>query len=87
MRETAKQGAQVVLLLELFELPYFWCEQDVAHFQQAQPFENTATVAYFSSLAAELKVVLPVSFFERAGSVCYNRLLWLMPMGRCWADR
>lgn len=82
VREAAKQGAQLVLLPELFELPYFCTEQDAAHFQHAQPFENNATIAHFSSLAAELKVVLPVSFFERAGSVCYNTVAMIDANGQ-----
>jgi len=72
VREAANLGAQVVLLPELFELPYFCTEQDAAHFQYAEPFENNTTLAHFSRLAAELEVVLPISFFERAGPVCYN---------------
>lgn len=72
VRQAATRGAQIVLLPELFELPYFCTEQDAVHFQHAQPFENNPTIAHFSRLAAELSVVLPISFFERAGPLCYN---------------
>jgi len=77
VRAAAQQGAQVVLLPELFELPYFCTEQDGAHFALAQPLQGNPTVAAFSRLAAELKVVLPISFFERAGQVFYNTVAML----------
>lgn len=72
VRTAAAQGAQVVLLPELFELPYFCTEQDYAHFSHAQPLRGNQTISELRALAAELQVVLPVSFFEKAGEVYYN---------------
>jgi N-carbamoylputrescine amidase len=72
VRAAAQDGAQVILLSELFELPYFCTEQDPRHFALAEPLEGNATVARFAQLARALGVVLPISFFERAGAVYYN---------------
>jgi N-carbamoylputrescine amidase len=72
VREAAGRGAQIVLLQELFETPYFCITQDTRHFGLARPFKGHPTVARFSRLAAELGVVIPVSFFERAGQAFFN---------------
>jgi N-carbamoylputrescine amidase len=74
VREAASQGAQVVLLPELFETPYFCQDQSAEHFALARPFENNPLIAEFAELAKELSVVLPVSFFERAHNVYFNAL-------------
>jgi len=72
VREAAARGAQIVLLQELFETPYFCITQDSAHFALARPFAGHPTIAQFSRLAAELGVVIPVSFFECAGRAFFN---------------
>ena len=72
VREAAARGADVVLLQELFETPYFCRTEDPAHFALARPFEGHPVIARFAALAAELGVVLPVSFFERAGQAFFN---------------
>lgn len=72
VREAAARGAQIVLLQELFETPYFCIDQDTRHCALAKPFEGHPTIRCFSQLAAELGVVVPVSFFERAGQVHFN---------------
>jgi len=77
VRTAAARGAQVVLLPELFELPYFCTEQDGSHFSHARTLEGNATIALFSQLAAELKVVLPISFFEKAGQAFFNTVAML----------
>ncbi|MGQ0741951.1 MAG: N-carbamoylputrescine amidase [Alphaproteobacteria bacterium] len=73
-RDAAKKGAQVVLLHELFETPYFAQEQSPDHFGLAQPFEGNPLLEEMSSLAKELGVVMPVSFFERAHNAHFNAL-------------
>lgn len=82
VRQAAGDGAQVILLPELFELPYFCTEQDAAHFQLAQPFDAHPAVRQFSALAAELGVVLPISFFERAGQAFFNTVAMIDADGR-----
>ena len=74
VREAAASGAQVVLLQELFETPYFCQDQTPKHFALAAPFEGNPLIGKMSALAAELNVVLPVSFFERAGHAHFNSL-------------
>jgi N-carbamoylputrescine amidase len=72
VREAAAGGAQVVLPSELFEGHYFCCEEREEWFARAHPAKDHPTIAYFQSLAAELGVVIPVSFFERSGPAYYN---------------
>ena len=72
VREAAGKGAQIVLLQELFETPYFCKEQKPEHFTLARPAKDHPMLRRFSEVAAELKVVLPVSFFERANNAYYN---------------
>lgn len=74
VREAAAQGAQVILLPELFETRYFCQERNYAFYGLATTLEENPAVRHFSRTAAELGVVLPVSFFERAGSTTYNSL-------------
>jgi len=72
VREAAGRGAQIVLLQELFATPYFPITQVTRHFDLAGPAEGHRVIARFRRLAAELEVVLPVSFFERAGQAFFN---------------
>jgi N-carbamoylputrescine amidase len=77
VRAAAAQGAQVILLPELFVLPYFCTEQDGAHFSHARTLEGNTTITRFAQLAAELQVVLPISFFEQAGQSFFNTVAML----------
>ena len=72
LREAARAGAQVVLLPELFETPYFCIEQDTRHLRLATSLHDNPAVQRFARVAAELGVVVPVSFFERAGQAYFN---------------
>jgi N-carbamoylputrescine amidase len=72
IRKAAAKGAQIVLIQELFEAPYFCQDQIGEFFDMAKPFANNPLIAHFSGLAAELNVVLPVSFFEKAGQTYFN---------------
>ncbi|HEV7136357.1 MAG TPA: N-carbamoylputrescine amidase [Steroidobacteraceae bacterium] len=74
VREAAAQGAQVILLPELFETPYFCIEQDARHLKLARPVEESLAVKHFTAVARELRVVLPISFFERAGPAYFNSI-------------
>ena len=82
VREAAAAGAEVVLLQELFESPYFCKDEDGAHFDLARPAAGHPLLARMSALAAELGVVLPVSFFERAGNAFFNSLCMIDADGR-----
>lgn len=72
VREAAAQGAQMILPSELFEGPYFCREEREEFFDWAHPVANHPTITHFQQLAAELQVVIPVSFFEQAGPAYYN---------------
>lgn len=72
IREAAADGAQVILPPELFEGHYFCREEREEAFRRAHPVQTHPTLAEFQSLAAELSVVIPVSFFEQAGPAYYN---------------
>jgi N-carbamoylputrescine amidase len=74
VRDAAARGAQIILLPELFETPYFCIEQDVRHLALARPLAESPAVRHFSAVARELGVVLPVSFFERAGHAYFNSI-------------
>jgi N-carbamoylputrescine amidase len=82
VRQAAGQGAQVILLQELFATPYFCVTQDARHFALAAPLEGHPLVARFAALARELGVVLPVSFFERAGQAHFNSVAMVDADGR-----
>jgi N-carbamoylputrescine amidase len=72
VRAAAAAGAQIILLPELFETPYFCIEQDVRHLELARTLHASPVVQHFRSLARELQVVLPLSFFESAGRAFFN---------------
>ena len=72
VRQAAEQGANVILLPELFETPYFCQQRDYDFYHLATPVEENPAVLALRKLAKEKKVVLPVSFFERAGNAFFN---------------
>ena len=82
VRAAAGRGAQVVLLQELFETPYFCKDHQPGHFELARPIDGNPVVARFRSLAKELGVVLPLSVFERAQNAYFNSLVMIDADGR-----
>jgi len=74
VRKAAGQGANVILLQELFETPYFCQDQLADHFALAKPFAENPVIAEMAMLAKEMSIVLPVSFFEKAGHAHFNSL-------------
>eukprot|EP01132_Coremiostelium_polycephalum_P006584 gene6584-8150_t len=74
VRLAAEDGAQIILLQELFQTPYFCLEQRLDHFDLARPLAEDRGVAHFRMLAKQLGVVLPISYFERSGTVYFNSL-------------
>lgn len=74
VREAAGRGANVVLIQELFETPYFCKDHLAAHFELATPVAGNPALLRLRAVAAELGVVLPVSLFERAGNAYFNTL-------------
>ena len=82
VREAHGRGAQVVLLQELFATPYFCIEQDPSYLRLAESADDSPLLRRFGALAAQLEVVLPISFFERAGNVYFNSLAMFDADGR-----
>ena len=74
MREAAKNGAEVILLPELFERQYFCQERCYEYYNYAKPVEKNEAVQYFKNVAKELNVVLPISFYEKDGCSLYNSM-------------
>jgi N-carbamoylputrescine amidase len=74
VRDAAARGAQIVLLPELFEGPYFCREQCSDFFAEARPIDADEAVLRMRDVARELGVVIPVSFYERDGHAYYNSL-------------
>jgi N-carbamoylputrescine amidase len=72
VREAARAGAQVVLPSELFQGIYFPTKQDPKWFATAYPSAEHPCVLALQKLAAELKVVIPISFFEKDGPRYFN---------------
>ena len=77
VRAAAARGAQIVLPPELFEGHYFCRGQREDDFARAHPVAAHPTIEHFRALAAELGVVIPVSFFEQDGPSYYNSLATL----------
>jgi len=74
VRQAAGQGAQIILLPELFETLYF-CQKELPNYLSlATEIQENAAVRYFSKLAGELGVVLPISFFERKNQARFNSI-------------
>lgn len=74
VREAAAKGANIILLQELFETPYFCQRHDFEYMDLATTPEENPAVKRFQKVAKELDVVIPVSFFERAGNAAFNSI-------------
>jgi N-carbamoylputrescine amidase len=74
VRKAARRGANIVLLQELFETPYFCQKEKPEFYSYAMELNENRAVNHFMKLAAELKVVLPVSFYEKKNNARYNSL-------------
>lgn len=74
VRAAAEKGANIILLQELFETPYFCQLQKFEYMTLATTLEENKAVERFQSVAAELGVVLPISFFEKRGNTQFNSI-------------
>jgi N-carbamoylputrescine amidase len=74
VHEAADAGAQVILIQELFETPYFCIDEQHKHFELAHTLEGQPTIKRMQKIAKEREVVLPVSFFEKSGLAYYNAI-------------
>ena len=82
VRQAAAKGAEIVLLPELFERPYFCQERRYEYYEYAQTVEENPAVRHFSRVAAELGIVIPVSFYEKEVNNTYNSVAVLDADGK-----
>ncbi len=101
IKKAAEEGANIVLLPELFEGPYFCQVEDYNNFSLAEPFQTSKTIAHFVEVAKKYHVVLPLSFFEKAGVSYFNSLAMIdadgkvlglyrkshIPTGECYEEK
>ena len=74
INEAADAGAQVILIQELFETPYFCIDNQNKHFDLAKTLEEQPMVRRMQALAKQRELVLPVSYFEKSGLAHYNSI-------------
>ncbi|MGE0372325.1 MAG: carbon-nitrogen hydrolase [Gammaproteobacteria bacterium] len=72
VRAAAARGADLVLLQELHAGPYFCQTEDPAAFDLAEPIPSGPGTRALAALAAELRVVIVGSVFERRASGLYH---------------
>lgn len=71
IRACAEKDAQLVVLQELHNTPYFCQVEDVKNFDLAESIPGPST-AFYSALAKELNIVLVTSLFERRAAGLYH---------------
>lgn len=74
VRQAAAQGADIILLPELFAREYFCQQRRYDFYNYAMPTEQDPAVQMGMRLAKELQVVLPISFYERDLNRLYNSI-------------
>lgn len=74
VRQAAAEGAQIILLQELFETPYFCQKEKPEYYDLALPVAENRAILHFQAVARELAVVLPISFYERRNNARYNSI-------------
>lgn len=74
VREAAAAGAQMILLPELFETKYFCQERNYDYYKLATAVDENPAVCHFKEICKELKLVMPISFFEAAGNTTFNSI-------------
>lgn len=102
VRKAAKEGANVILLQELFQTPYFCQKEKYEYFDLAiSNIYESDFYKTFENLARELNVVIPLSFFERDGVAFYNSITVIdadgsnlglyrkthIPTGECYEEK
>lgn len=74
VRQAAAQGAQIILIQELFETLYFCQKEKPEFYSYASEMDNNKAILHFKKVAKELGVVLPISFYEKMNNARYNAL-------------
>ena len=81
-KEAADNGAQIILLSELFERRYFCQERNYDFYEFATTAMENPAVQEFSKLCKELGVVMPISIYEKDGNVLYNSVVMIDADGK-----
>ena len=71
VRECAANGAELIVLQELHNTPYFCQVEDPANFDLAEPVPGPST-NHYGALAKELGIVLVLSLFEKRAPGLYH---------------
>jgi N-carbamoylputrescine amidase len=79
--EASGNGANIILLPELFEGKYFCNLEREEFFSWAKPAAAHPTITHFQTIAQKLNAVIPVSFFEQAGQSYYNSVAMIDATG------
>lgn len=72
VRQAAAKGAQIILLPELFERPYFCQERRYEYYAYATTVAENPAVQRFREVCQELEIVIPISFYEKDGTRLFN---------------
>ncbi len=82
VRDAVRRGARLVVLQELIDGCYFCKDVDPRQRARARPAKGHPAIMRLSTLARDLSVVLPVSFYEAADGKGYNSLAMIDADGR-----
>lgn len=74
VREAAKDNASIILLPELFETEYFCQERNYEYYKLATTVSENPAIQHFKDVCRELKIVMPISFFEKSGNTTFNSI-------------
>ena len=99
--KASKEGANIILLPELFMTPYFCQTEDYNHFALAQSLEDSTLIKHYQEIAKKYDVVLPISFFEKSNNCYFNSLVVIdadgkvidlyrkshIPTGQCYEEK
>ena len=86
VREAASNGANLILLPELFERPYFCQEKRYDYYDYALPLTENPAIRRFQAVAGELGVVIPVSFSHHCASLSWILITGLSCACHSWAE-
>ena len=74
IEEAAKNKVDLLLLPELFSNLYFCQVEDYDNFHLAEERKNSPLLKHFQDVAKKHHIVLPISFFEKAGNTFFNTI-------------
>lgn len=77
IREAAQNGANIILLPELFERQYFCQERRYEYYAYAKETLGNDAVKMALKLSRELNILILVSFYELSGNCTYNTLAYV----------